>query len=95
MAERGSPRDQFIVTIFCLIIVGLLLTAAVRSRLRKAIDARGAPGDLRQWGEALLPTPLAQMFPGRAEGRDGYLGRNEMRDMSGGGHGYAPVSVGS
>jgi hypothetical protein len=30
--ERDSPRDQLVVTCFILIVVGLLLTAAIRNR---------------------------------------------------------------
>lgn len=30
--ERDSPRDQLVVTFFCLIIIGMLLFAAIRSR---------------------------------------------------------------
>ncbi|KAK4686935.1 hypothetical protein P7C73_g3183, partial [Tremellales sp. Uapishka_1] len=49
--ERDSPRDQLIVTFFLLIVLGLLLFAAIRARLQKAIETRGRPTDLREWGE--------------------------------------------
>lgn len=32
LVERDSPRDQLVVTCFILIVVGLLLTAAIRNR---------------------------------------------------------------
>jgi len=65
--ERDSPRDQLIVTFFLLVVIGLLLYAAIRSRwvsllhrrnssftasrLQRAIEARGRPKDMRQWSE--------------------------------------------
>jgi hypothetical protein len=66
MEERDSPRDQLIVTFFLLIVVGLLVFQAIRIRcvpassppdagpnyrLRKAVEARGRPTDLREWSE--------------------------------------------
>lgn len=32
ITERDSPRDQLIVTFFLLVIIGLLLYSAIRSR---------------------------------------------------------------
>ncbi|KAH8080129.1 hypothetical protein HD553DRAFT_317436 [Filobasidium floriforme] len=58
--KRDSPRDQLVVTCFILIVVGLLLTAAIRNRLQAAIAERGRPTDLREWSEALLPTNMLQ-----------------------------------
>ncbi|RSH85818.1 uncharacterized protein EHS24_003998 [Apiotrichum porosum] len=58
--KRDSPRDQAIVTLFVLTVCGLLLYAGVRSKLRKAIEDRGQPTDLREWGAALLPTSLIE-----------------------------------
>lgn len=68
--ERDSPRDQLIVTFFLLVVIGLLLYAAIRSRwvsllhrrnssftasrLQRAIEARGRPKDMRQWSEVRL-----------------------------------------
>ncbi|KAK8865741.1 hypothetical protein IAR55_000887 [Kwoniella newhampshirensis] len=96
--KRDSPRDQLIVTFFLLIVFGLLLYAAIRSRLRKAIETRGRPQDLREWSEALLPAPLhpysASLFPRRRDGGLGWGGGGgEMRGNTA--VGYAPVSVGS
>ncbi|GFZ43218.1 hypothetical protein JCM24511_00937 [Saitozyma sp. JCM 24511] len=99
--KRDSPRDQLIVTFFVLTVFALLLWAGVRSRLRKAIEARGRPTDLREWSEALLPEPLHPLsqslfsrIGGGAAGRQGVFGRDEMRDMSVS-RGYAPVSGGA
>lgn len=74
-SERDSPRDQLIVTFFLLVVIGLLLYAAIRSRqvilqvsnsnsadgrrLRKAIEARGRPTDLREWSEVSLTPPTS------------------------------------
>ncbi|TYJ55902.1 hypothetical protein B9479_003425 [Cryptococcus floricola] len=95
--KRDSPRDQLFVTFFLLIVIGLLLYAAIRSRLRKAIEERGRPTDLRQWGEALIPEPLQQystaFLPG-AQNRGGRAGGG-MRSAGVSAGGYAPVSVGS
>ncbi|WVR05693.1 hypothetical protein IAU60_002717 [Kwoniella sp. DSM 27419] len=91
--KRDSPRDQLVVTFFLLIVFGLLLYAAVRARLRRAIETRGRPQDLREWSEALLPTSLhpfsANLIPGRAN----RSWNPPMRTTSSGD--YAPVSVGS
>ncbi|ORX34178.1 hypothetical protein BD324DRAFT_636945 [Kockovaella imperatae] len=99
--KRDSPRDKLIVTFFIIIVFGMLVFAGIRARLRKAIDKRGKPADLREWSEALMPEPLrpitASFFdrvpglPGDRRREGGYPG--EMRQQSG--QGYAPVSVGS
>ncbi|TXT13569.1 hypothetical protein VHUM_00936 [Vanrija humicola] len=70
--RRDSPRDQVIVTCFVLVCLALLLVAAVRARLRKAVEQRGAqPIDLREWGQALLPEPLHASVFGRNNQRYG------------------------
>ncbi|KAI5452598.1 hypothetical protein NCC49_000759 [Naganishia albida] len=56
--QRDSPRDQWVVTFFILIVLVLLLTASIRNRLDKAIAERGRPSDLRSWSEALLPSAV-------------------------------------
>ncbi|BEJ18075.1 hypothetical protein CspHIS471_0703520 [Cutaneotrichosporon sp. HIS471] len=82
--ERDSPRDQIIVTSFLFLVVGMLLFAGVRAKLRRAIETRGQPTDMREWGEALLPNALQARI----------LGYQRQREMAA--HGtYAPVSVGS
>lgn len=78
--ERDSPRDQAIVTLFLLTVCALLLYAGVRTKLRKAIEDRGQPTDLREWGEALLPTSLVE-----------YTRAREMRTAAGT---YERVTVG-
>ncbi|KAK1927698.1 hypothetical protein DB88DRAFT_478917 [Papiliotrema laurentii] len=95
--KRDSPRDQIIVTFFVLIIIGLLLFQAIRSKLRQAIEQRGRPTDLREWSEALLPDrlqPFSASIFDRVPGsrRERYAG-GDMRESSSGR--YAPVSVGS
>ncbi|WWC96778.1 hypothetical protein V866_003652 [Kwoniella sp. B9012] len=89
--KRDSPRDQLVVTFFLLIVFGLLLYAAIRARLRQAIETRGRPTDLREWSQALLPIS-SQLFPTRSNPNL----NQEMRSAgSGPGGGYTPVSVGS
>ena len=49
-AERDSPRDQLVVTLFLLTVFGLLLGAGIKSRMAKA----GLNGDWnagRRWWE--------------------------------------------
>lgn len=53
-------------------------------RLRRAIETRGQPTDLREWGEALLPDALQARI----------LGYQRQRQMAAHAS-YAPVSVGS
>ncbi|WWC68475.1 uncharacterized protein I206_102404 [Kwoniella pini CBS 10737] len=92
---RDSPRDQYVVTFFLLIVFGLLLYAGIRSRLRQAIETRGRPTDLREWGQALLPTNIQSYSSSLFPNQNGWSssGSTEMRGT--GSRGYAPVSVGS
>ncbi|WVQ97067.1 hypothetical protein IAU59_004177 [Kwoniella sp. CBS 9459] len=97
--KRDSPRDQLVVTFFLLIVFGLLLYAAIRARLRKAIETRGQPQDLREWSEALLPSAIhpysSKLLPGGRNNGRGWAS-TEMSGPHGAGRGsYAPVSVGS
>ncbi|OXB38591.1 hypothetical protein J007_01630 [Cryptococcus neoformans] len=93
--KRDSPRDRLVATFFFLIVMGLLLYSAIRSRLRKAVATRGRPQDLREWGEALLPIPIQQysasVWPRRREEEGGSWSGGEMRSPGG----YTPVSVGN
>ncbi|WWC87994.1 uncharacterized protein L201_002896 [Kwoniella dendrophila CBS 6074] len=97
--KRDSPRDQLVVTFFLLIVFGLLLVAAIRSRLRQAIEIRGRPTDLREWSEALLPTTLhsysSQFFSRRGQQNSNWSNLNGGNEMRNSGGGYLPVSVGS
>ena len=36
--ERDSPRDQLVVTLFLLVVFGLLMGAAVKGRMAKVVD---------------------------------------------------------
>ncbi|GHJ89868.1 hypothetical protein NliqN6_6270 [Naganishia liquefaciens] len=94
--QRDSPRDQWVVTFFILIVAALLLTAAIRNRLDKAIAERGRPTDLRSWGEALLPSAVLNPNLGAQTGsavpswlRSGSLRGQPANDGSGGR--YNPV----
>ncbi len=37
-SERDSPRDQFVVTLFLIIVFGLLVGAAVKGRIENSIE---------------------------------------------------------
>lgn len=52
-AERDSPRDQLVVTLFLLTVFGLLLGAGVKSRIMKAGLASELPpwSSSRRWWE--------------------------------------------
>lgn len=51
-AERDSPRDQLVVTLFLLTVFGLLLGAGIKNRMVKAgIDARLPWSTNRRWWE--------------------------------------------
>jgi hypothetical protein len=50
--ERDSPRDQIVVTVFLLMVFGLLLTAGVKSRMQKAgLDTAFNWSNSRRWWE--------------------------------------------
>ncbi|KAF5375099.1 hypothetical protein D9758_000257 [Tetrapyrgos nigripes] len=52
--QRDSPRDQLVVTLFLLIVFGLLLGAGIKGRMEKAgLDANWNSG--RRWWEAWQP----------------------------------------
>ncbi|KIY52747.1 hypothetical protein FISHEDRAFT_63698 [Fistulina hepatica ATCC 64428] len=55
--QRDSPRDQLVVTVFLLLVFGLLLGAGIRGRMIKAgldFDAPWAAG--RRWWETWIPS---------------------------------------
>ena len=45
--ERDSPRDQLVVTLFLLVVFGLLIGAAVKGRMAKVVDWNA--GTRRRW----------------------------------------------
>ncbi|KDQ06918.1 hypothetical protein BOTBODRAFT_39223 [Botryobasidium botryosum FD-172 SS1] len=51
--QRDSPRDQVVVTLFLVIVFGLLLGAAVKNRMERA-GIRSVPG--RRWWEMFFPS---------------------------------------
>ena len=46
--ERDSPRDQLVVTLFLLIVFGLLIGAAIKGRMTKVVDWNAGT---RRWWE--------------------------------------------
>jgi hypothetical protein len=36
--ERDSPRDQLVVTLFLLVVFGLLIGAAIKGKMAKVVD---------------------------------------------------------
>jgi hypothetical protein len=63
LIERDSPRDQLVVTLYLLIVFGLLLGAGIKTQMTKAgIDTRVPWQSMRQWWEVgvveMLHAPL-------------------------------------
>jgi hypothetical protein len=51
-SERDSPRDQIIVTLFLLVVIGLLIGAAIKTRMEMiGIDSSAAWASGRSWWE--------------------------------------------
>ncbi|KAG8933061.1 hypothetical protein FRC02_000161 [Tulasnella sp. 418] len=78
--QRDSPRDQLVVTLFLLIVFGLLLGAAVRGRMEKAglrlnPSSLGARASSRSWWEFYLPSGPSQQQTYDTE-------RADQRDLS-------------
>ncbi|KAF8335483.1 uncharacterized protein EI90DRAFT_2913297, partial [Cantharellus anzutake] len=60
--QRDSPRDQMIVTLFLLTIIGLLIGAAVKTRLERiGFDSNRAWSSGRTWWEFFLPSRQADV----------------------------------
>ncbi|KEP47399.1 putative transmembrane protein [Rhizoctonia solani 123E] len=77
--QRDSPRDQLVVTLFLLIVFGLLLGAAVKGRMEKAgFDSATLWSRRRNWYEAFVPSRMPDTLP---------LGSNNHRREH-----YEPVS---
>jgi hypothetical protein len=52
LPERDSPRDQLVVTLFLLTILGLLLGVSIKNRMLKAgLDSSTAWSASRRWWE--------------------------------------------
>ncbi|KAI0094906.1 hypothetical protein BDY19DRAFT_51496 [Irpex rosettiformis] len=82
--QRDSPRDQFVVTLFLLIVFGLLLGAGIKNRMVKAGLDSSIPWDAgRRWWEGwashrpMYDLSLPQGLFGRREDRN----RAEYRDL--------------
>jgi len=73
--QRDSPRDQLVVTLFLLIVIGLLLGAAVKGRMETAGFSVSAWSlQQRRWWENWLPSRQPDNFdmtPRSARGRSG------------------------
>lgn len=56
LLERDSPRDQLVVTVFLLIVFGLLLGAGIKSRMEKAgLDVSNWNNGLQAWWVKRMP----------------------------------------
>ncbi|KAF8350051.1 hypothetical protein F5887DRAFT_943501 [Amanita rubescens] len=54
--QRDSPRDQLVVTLFLLIVFGLLLGAGIKNRMEKAgLSTEIGQESGRRWWQAWLP----------------------------------------
>ena len=68
-AERDSPRDQLVVTLFLLTVFGLLLGAGIKNRMLKAGFDPSVPWNAgRRWWEvrnssAYRPSAESDAFP--------------------------------
>ncbi|CUA71736.1 hypothetical protein RSOLAG22IIIB_09773 [Rhizoctonia solani] len=68
--QRDSPRDQLVVTLFLLIVFGLLLGAAVKGRMEKAgFDSATLWSRRRNWYEAFVPSRVPDTLPLGSNGR--------------------------
>ncbi|KZS92971.1 hypothetical protein SISNIDRAFT_549996 [Sistotremastrum niveocremeum HHB9708] len=70
--QRDSPRDQLVVTLFLLVVFGLLLGAGIKSRMEKTgFDTSEAWINGRRWWEAWLPSrqPDSYQLPLRTSPR--------------------------
>jgi len=62
--QRDSPRDQIIVTLFLLIVIGLLIGSAIKTRMEMmGIDSSSAWTSGRAWWERFLPSRQIDAFP--------------------------------
>ncbi|KAG2366547.1 hypothetical protein BDR07DRAFT_1395794 [Suillus spraguei] len=61
--QRDSPRDQLVVTLFLLIILGLLLGVSIKNRMLKAgLDSSTAWSASRRWWEEWLPRGYSEVY---------------------------------
>ncbi|KAK7463601.1 hypothetical protein VKT23_005543 [Stygiomarasmius scandens] len=80
--QRDSPRDQLVVTLFLLVVFGLLLGAGIKGRMEKAgLDANWNAG--RRWWEAWQPRRQLEGFG---------LSRLGYRSQQNGNGDYIPMS---
>ncbi|KAI0695593.1 hypothetical protein BC835DRAFT_1519809 [Cytidiella melzeri] len=77
--QRDSPRDQFVVTMFLLIVFGLLLGAGIKNRMLKAGFDTSVPWNAgrRWWENTSNDIGLPQSLFGRREDRS----REHYRDL--------------
>jgi len=55
--QRDSPRDQLVVTVFLIIVIGLLIGAAVKTRMEQiGFDRNAVWSSSRSWWENFLPS---------------------------------------
>jgi hypothetical protein len=57
--ERDSPRDQLVVTVFLIIVIGLLIGAAVKTRMEQiGFDRNAVWSSSRSWWEVNEPLSM-------------------------------------
>lgn len=62
LAERDSPRDQLVVTLFLLTVFGLLLGAGIKGRMLKAgFDTTLPWANSRRWWEVRVSPPVPRV----------------------------------
>jgi len=73
--QRDSPRDQLIVTLFILLVFGLLLGAGIKRRMEKAgFDTTEAWMSGRRWWEMWLPSRQPESYSLPTRRRGAYVG---------------------
>ncbi|OJA18700.1 hypothetical protein AZE42_01254 [Rhizopogon vesiculosus] len=76
--QRDSPRDQLVVTLFLLTVLGLLLGVSIKNRMLKAgLDSGTAWSASRRWWEEWLPRRHPEDYglrerPGHSTGQGNY-----------------------
>ncbi|KAG6335279.1 hypothetical protein ID866_3808, partial [Astraeus odoratus] len=90
--QRDSPRDQLVVTLFLLTVLGLLLSAGIKSRMLKAgMNPNLSWSPARRWWEEWLPRGDTERYtlrertasypPNTSDDRGGYREISETLPM--------------
>jgi len=82
--QRDSPRDQLVVTLFLLTVLGLLLGAGIKNRMMKAGMDPNTPWTVgRRWWEEWVPHRHLEEYDLRERSARPRDERGEYREVSG------------